>query len=221
MLQLINLEKTFATGNHQVKALDDVSLEVGRGDIVVINGRSGCGKTTLLLTAGGLLLPDSGTVTLDGVDLYAVSGEERARQRADKLGFVFQQFHLLPYLNVLENVLVPTIGRGPARQTAEELLHRFDLADRLDHKPAELSTGERQRTALVRALINGPGILLADEPTGNLDDDNAAAVMEYMARFAEEGGGILLVSHDRRTAQHARKMHVMSKGQLLPAAANN
>ncbi len=216
ILTLANLKKTFFTGTHEVKALDDVSVEVGQGEVVAVNGRSGSGKTTLLLAAGGLLLPDSGQVQLDGVNLYKISPEKRARERAENIGFVFQQFYLMPYLDVLENVLVPTTGQvKSARGMAEDLLSRFDLADRLDHKPSQLSTGERQRVALVRALINQPKFLFADEPTGNLDDENAAEVMKYISTFAEEGGGVLLVSHDQRTAVHASRRYLMKQGKFI------
>ncbi len=223
ILTIDRLNKTFIANGGRVAALADVSLRVGRGEVVAINGRSGCGKTTLLLTAGGLLPPDTGTASLDGSDLYALSHDERAVERARNIGFVFQQFHLLPYLNVLENVLVPTIAgsaggrdeRADTRQRALALLRRFDLLERVGHRPAQLSTGEKQRVALVRALINRPKFLFADEPTGNLDDDNAAEVMHYITDFAAGGGGVLLVSHDRRTAMHADQSYQMEQGRLL------
>ncbi len=214
ILEVNNLRKTFVAGKREIKALDGVSLQVKQGEVVVINGKSGCGKTTLLLTGGGLLAPDAGSVVLDGVDLYAVSSERRTCERADNIGFVFQQFHLIPYLDVMENVLVPTIGRKNSAAKPEDLLRRFDLGDRAHHKPAQLSTGERQRVALVRALVNQPKFLFADEPTGNLDDQNAAEVMRYISRFADEGGAVLLVSHDQRTAVHASRKFQMNKGCL-------
>lgn len=214
MLKTEGIKKTFAAAGKKIEALGGVSLEVKKGELVAVNGPSGCGKTTLLLVAGGLLFPDEGRVMLGGVDLYGVSPEQRAKERAAGIGFVFQQFYLIPYLNVLENVLVPAVKRGSREKRAFELLERFNLKERIGHKPSELSTGERQRTALVRALINGPGFLFADEPTGNLDDANAKEVMDYISGFASEGGGVLLVSHDMRTSVHADRTYSMERGNL-------
>lgn len=215
ILKVENIYKTFSRADSPVKALDGVSLSVSEGELVSVNGPSGCGKTTLLLAAGGLLGPDEGRVTLDGLDLYSASREKRAEARRVKAGFVFQQFYLVPYLDVLENASLPALGDPGAGERAMGLISRFNLGDRLNHKPSELSTGERQRTALVRALINGPKLLLADEPTGNLDDMNAGEVMEALSSFASEGGGVLLVSHDRRTAVHATRSYIMEKGKLF------
>ncbi len=212
MLDIKNLRKTFSAAGNKVAALDGVSLKVDGGEMVSVNGPSGCGKTTLLLTAGGLLEPDGGRVSIEGVDLYAASPEKRAEERAVNIGFVFQQFYLIPYLSVFENVIVPYAGRASAEKRASELLGRFGLADRSGHKPSELSTGQRQRAALARALINNPGFLLADEPTGNLDDKNAEEVMGALSDFASEGGGVLLVSHDRRTAVNAVRSYFMDDG---------
>ena len=213
-LDIENLNKAFAAGGKTIKALDGVSLKVAEGELVAVNGPSGCGKTTLLLTAGGLLEPDEGKVRLDGVDLYGSPPERRAEERAASIGFVFQQFYLIPYLNVLENAMVPAIGRENVRERALELIRRFNLESRIEHIPSELSTGERQRTALVRALINRPKFLFADEPTGNLDDKNAEEVMNALSSFASEGGGVLLVSHDRRTSVHSDRSYFMDSGKL-------
>jgi len=213
LLELNNLTKVY---NDSVRAVDGVTLSVEPGEFVAVRGPSGCGKTTLLLAAGGLLAPDEGEVRVAGEDPYRLSPEQRARFRAERIGFVFQQFHLVPYLNVLKNVLVPSLASSSTtrRQRAEELVTRFGLGDRLHHVPAQLSTGERQRTALARALLNEPKLVLADEPTGNLDADNARAVMDALAEFARGGGAVLLVTHDPLAAEHAVRSVAMKKGRI-------
>jgi putative ABC transport system ATP-binding protein len=206
-----------------VPALHGVSLEVHPGEFVVVQGPSGCGKTTLLLTAGGLLSPDAGRVLVDGRDPYALTAEERARLRASTIGFVFQEFHLIPYLTVLENVMVPSLAR-PSRapkQRARELLAQFGLSARARHVTAELSTGERQRTALARALFSQPRLLLADEPTGNLDPDHSAALLEHIAEFARAGGAVLMVTHDDRAEEYSRRILRMREGTLVGAEAQD
>jgi ABC-type lipoprotein export system ATPase subunit len=208
MLEIVNLCKSYRSPGGRLTVLHDLTLSVGAGEFVAVQGRSGCGKTTLLLAAGGLLHPDTGRVALAGQDPYALSEEGRARFRAAKVGFVFQQFHLVPYLSVLDNVLAPSLAlrlQG-ARGRAEQLLEEFGLAGRRRHVPAQLSTGERQRTALARALLNRPQLLLADEPTGNLDHDNAAVVLGHLAAFARSGGAVLLVTHDPEAAARAHRV---------------
>ncbi len=216
MLGVVDIRKEYRTDERTIHALDGASLTVEAGEFVAVQGSSGCGKTTLLFAAGALLRPDGGRVTLDGQDPYAMTPEQRARFRAEKVGFVFQQFHLIPYLSVLDNVLAPSLGlRGDgARRRAEELVEHFGLSDRKDHVPAELSTGERQRTALGRALLNHPKLLLADEPTGNLDAENAEVVLSYLGEFARSGGAVLLVTHDTRAADHAHRMLQLRDGRL-------
>ena len=198
MLSVRNLSKSYPGADGVVQALADVSLEVGEGELVAVRGPSGSGKTTLLLAAGGLLAPDSGTVELDGRQPYMLDPDARAALRAAAVGFVFQQFHLVPYLSVLDNVLAPTLASDvpDAEDRARELIERVGLVDRADHLPDALSTGERQRVALARALLNRPKLLLADEPTGNLDQQNAATVLGHLADFANKGGAVLLVTHD-------------------------
>ena len=207
MLDIVDLEKRYPTPSGELIALESISLKVDLGETVAVHGPSGSGKTTLLLAAGGLLSPDKGRVTVDGQDVYALSPEERAKLRSTQIGFVFQQFHLVPYLNVLENVLVPSaaVDIPDSRKRAEELLERFDMLDRALHVPAELSTGEKQRAALARALIAQPKIILADEPTGNLDEGSAQAVLGYLAEFASDGGCVLLVTHDPQSANYAKR----------------
>lgn len=207
MLAIDNLTKYYHRSRVTVTALANFSLSASSGEMVAVNGPSGCGKTTLLLAAGGLLQPDQGTVIVSGQHLYALSSEERARFRASHIGFVFQQFHLVPYLSVLENVLSATLAtsREAPRERAMALLERFQLSHRLYHVPDELSTGERQRCALARALLNEPKLILADEPTGNLDDQNADVVLSHLQTHAEEGGTVLLVTHDREAAARASR----------------
>lgn len=203
----------------EVRAVDRVSLEIGKGELVSVTGHSGCGKTTLLLIAGGLMNPDEGEVFLGNLNLYSLSPEERDRERAARIGFVFQQFYLVPYMNVLENVLIPSIGSNTYSASldkrAKDLISRFNLTGRIDHKPGELSTGERQRVALARALVNSPGVLFADEPTGNLDDENADVVLRYISDFASEGGAVLLVTHDKRISKQAGRTYMMKDGRFI------
>ena len=155
-------------------------------------------------------------MSIDGTDPYSLSGEQRARFRAEQIGFVFQQFHLVPYLNVLDNVMAPALvtGETSARERAGILVERFGLADRLGHRPGQLSTGERQRVALARALLNEPRVILADEPTGNLDGDNSEQVLQALKTFADEGGAVLLVTHDPDAVAFAGRQVVLQGGQL-------
>jgi putative ABC transport system ATP-binding protein len=217
MLEFKNISKWFDGPQGKVTALDEVCLSISPGEFLAVRGPSGCGKTTLLLTAGGLLKPNTGRVSLDGHDPYALSPEMRSRMRARMIGFVFQQFHLIPYLTVRQNILAPSLAL-PARQAAQraqELVSSFGLDDRAGHIPAQLSTGQRQRTALARALLNEPKIILADEPTGNLDEGNADIVFDYLSQYVSDGGCVLLVTHDVRAAAHATKTLQMSRGRII------
>ncbi len=203
-----------------VRALDGVSLVLRGGETRFVVGASGSGKSTLLLCAGGLLRPDSGSVSLEGEDLYALSSEERALRRSRRIGFVFQQFHLIPYLDVTDNILAPALAGfdGDPRPRAEELIERFGLGHRRDHPPSELSVGERQRVALARALLQRPRLLLADEPTGNLDAANSRNVMDFLADFAREGGAVLVVTHDPAFATPEALR--LEAGRLVAGATN-
>lgn len=220
VLSISGIKKSYKkVKNEAVKAVNDVSLEIGKGELVAVNGPSGCGKTTLLLIAGGLLYPDEGEIILGDTNLYDISANERDKKRAENIGFVFQQFYLVPYINILENVLIPSIGSNSysssLEKRARELIDQFNLSHRIHHKPGELSTGERQRVALARALINEPSILFADEPTGNLDDDNAEVVLNYISGFAKEGGAVLLVTHDGRIGKQAQRTYKMKDGRFI------
>ena len=216
LISLDHITKTYTGDAGPIVAVDDVSVSVEAGEFVAVVGPSGCGKTTLLLVAGGLLRPENGEVSIDGTDPYSLSGEQRARFRAEQIGFVFQQFHLVPYLNVLDNVMAPALVTGDtsAREGAGVLVERFGLADRLGHRPGQLSTGERQRVALARALLNEPRVILADEPTGNLDGDNSEQVLQALKTFADEGGAVLLVTHDPDAVAFAGRQVVLQGGQL-------
>lgn len=209
-----NLTKRFAG---PVQALDGISFTVDAGEFVAVQGPSGCGKTTLLLIVGALLQPSEGKVLLDGQDPYSLSPNERARFRAETIGFVFQQFHLVPYLSVLDNVLAPQLAKPQpdAMERANDLIGRFHLADRADHTPDAFSTGERQRAALARAFLNRPKLLLADEPTGNLDEQNGESVLRCLADFAKDGGAVLLVTHDVHATQYADRTVRMENGRML------
>jgi putative ABC transport system ATP-binding protein len=219
MIELQNVSKVFATPQGDVRALDDATLRIEDGEFVAVCGPSGCGKSTLLSLVGGLALPTSGRVTVAGQPISELSPAERAAFRADNLGFVFQLFHLLPYLSVLDNVLLAATPqtRAVAGQRAEELLVRFGLRDRLSHHPGELSVGQRQRVAMARALLNRPRLLLADEPTGNLDSENAAAVLDLLSEYQAEGGTVLLVTHEAYAAERAKRLVNMTEGRIRTA----
>lgn len=221
MLSIEHVSKSFHTSSGKVMALAGVQLRLAAGEFVAVRGPSGCGKSTLLLTAGGLLRPDSGAVIVHDQNIYALGDDARARFRAERIGFVFQQFHLVPYLNVLHNVLAAALGL-PLRdgyQRAEKLLERFGLMARAHHFPAQLSTGERQRTALARALFHQPALLLADEPTGNLDTANANQVLDALGELAHEGSAVLLVTHEAQAAARAHRVIDFVHAGRLEAAA--
>ena len=215
MLKFKNVTKIFNGPQGEVTALKNVSFSVRPGEVVAVRGPSGCGKSTLLLTAGTLLRPSEGSVAIGNADPYALTPDGRSSLRAETIGFVFQQFHLVPYLSVADNVLLPSVVKksDEANARAQELLARFGLEHRAHHVPAQLSIGERQRTALARALFNSPTLLLADEPTGNLDPENGEIVLHALKTFAEEGGAVLLVTHDM--ADCATRTLQMANGSLV------
>lgn len=220
MLELSKVSKSFRGPEGEVRALEAVSLSVGAGELVVVHGPSGSGKTTLLLIAGGLLRPSAGEVLVEGRDPYRLGPNRRSALRAESVGFVFQQFQLIPYLDVLDNVRAPSAARPQpgALDRARELVRRFNLEHRINHVPAQLSTGERQRTALARAVLNRPKLILADEPTGNLDDENATMALDYLAEFADQGSAVLLVTHDAGAAGRAHRTFRLDEGKLAPAS---
>ena len=206
MLELRGVRKSYESPTgEELQVFHDVTLDVGAGEFVAARGPSGCGKSTLLLICGTLLRPDAGSVRVGGTDVYALTANRRARLCAERVGFVFQQFHLVPYLTVRENVLARTIALGveDAPGRADALLDRFGIGGRAGHHPAQLSTGERQRAGLARALLGSPGLVLADEPTGNLDDENGRVVLDALSEFAKAGGAVLMATHDSVAAEAA------------------
>ena len=218
LLSLEGLNKVYSTSSTKVQALCDVSLSLSEGDFVAIQGPSGSGKSTLLLTAGTMLAPDSGRVSILDETPYAMPTNMRAAFRAKHIGFVFQQFHLVPYLSVFENVQAASLGLPASKRMTnskvEQLLEQFGLESRSRHTPSQLSVGERQRCCIARALLNDPKLLLADEPSGSLDESNAQIVMQELRRFSQNGGAVLLVTHDSRAAQAADRIVQMQSGVL-------
>lgn len=220
-LSAVNLHKTYTLPHKRVAVLQGAHLNVAPGERVAIIGRSGAGKSTLLHVLGGLDHPDEagGSVAHDGTDLYALSSRRRSAYRAANIGFVFQSYHLLPEMDVVENVMLPSfaLGRpsGAARRRARELLENVGLADRLTHTPMELSGGEQQRVALARALMNDPRLILADEPTGNLDATTGGQVLELLFRFAS-GHALVLVTHSAGIAARCDRTLLLQDGLLVP-----
>lgn len=221
-ISLKDLTKQYKTKSKYVQVLVNVNLQVNAGEIVALHGPSGCGKSTTLLIAGGLLNPDSGITEICQTDLYKMSSGQRAGFRAEKIGFVFQQFHLIPYLNVIDNIRAPGFASKVNfnRSRAFGLAKQFGLQNRTDHLPSELSTGERQRTALARALFNDPEVILADEPTGNLDEDNAHLILDCLKDFSRSGGSVLLVTHDEKASSYADRILFMRNGSITHCATS-
>ena len=214
MLKVDDIHHRYSTSKGTVEALDGVSLEVGKGELVLVCGPSGCGKSTLLLSAGAMMKPTSGTVLFDEIDLYKLDITDRTSFRRDRSGFVFQLFHLLPYLDALDNVLVGTTSCSEDEQRARDLLETIGLGQRIHHRPEEMSIGERQRTALARALVNSPALLLADEPTGNLDPESAEGVRHAMVDYQSKGGTLVVVSHNRTEFAMADRIIQMRSGKI-------
>ncbi len=216
MIHLEKVTKTYPSSVGAVDALKAVDLDIPEGQFIAIRGPSGCGKSTLLTIVGALNRPTSGRVVVAGENLGQMTPAERARFRGQKIGFVFQMFHLLPYLNVLDNVLTAAEGKATTeiRDRAESLLDSFEMGHRITHRPAELSAGERQRVAVARAMLNRPSMILADEPTGNLDPESATDVLSLLAGFHEEGGSVLLVTHDPLAAQFAQTEIRLRDGRI-------
>ena len=218
-----NVEKTYDGGGRAVAALRGVSFEANTADFIALMGPSGCGKSTLLHIVGGMDRPTRGSVSLGGVALDSLDEEELARLRRSKIGFVFQFFNLLPTLTVAENVALPLMLDGArhsqAVERAREMLDRVGLADRAAHFPAELSGGEMQRAAVARAVITRPDLILADEPTGNLDTDNGTQVMDLLGGLNRELGlTIVLATHSVEAAQYARRTLRMRDGSIEEGA---
>ncbi|MBV07862.1 MAG: ABC transporter [Rubinisphaera sp.] len=225
MYQLQNVTKSYERRGQTVTALNSANLDIADEDFVAIVGPSGSGKTTLLSVLGGMLAPTSGIVSLDGESLYDLSVEERTAIRAQKIGFVFQTFNLIPWLTACENVQIPLLlAKKPAdeqRERALEMLERVGLADRIDHRPGELSQGQQQRVALARTLANDPQVILADEPTGNLDSETRERVLEYLTEFQHDGRTIVMVTHDEAAAAYANRRIRLVEGVIQEIAVSN
>jgi putative ABC transport system ATP-binding protein len=217
-MRLEAVSKSYVHRGRTVTALDNASLEIAPGDFVAVMGPSGSGKSTLLLVLGGMLSPSKGKAFLNGHSLYDLSPNQRAELRRRKIGFVFQTFNLVPYLTALENVQIPLFlaGLDEAAQKvrATALLERVGLGDRLDHKPRELSIGQQQRVALARVLGNDPEIILADEPTGNLDPDTGRQILDLLEEMNREGRTLVIVTHDPRSAAHAQRTLWLQAGRI-------
>jgi ABC-type lipoprotein export system ATPase subunit len=223
MIDLVDVTKSYGGPDEPgaVSVLKGITVHVGRGESIVIVGPSGCGKSTLLNIIGGLDHPTTGRVVFDGRNLAELADDELARIRSREIGFVFQLHHLLPQCTVLENVLVPTLaGRNESsprelRERAEALLGRVGLKDRMSHRPGELSGGQRQRVAVARALINGPKLLLADEPTGSLDEGTSQSIAELLVELnRDEAVALVVVTHSRELAGRIGRVVELSGGTL-------
>ena len=218
ILTVKGISKNYKIGNAQVHALKSTTLEINKGEIVVVIGKSGSGKSTFLNILGGLIVPDSGEVLLDGKNLYALSEKERAKIRNQKCGFIYQSFNLINELSVINNIRLPfdIAGKPYNTKREKELLDILDLGKRRNFYPTQLSGGERQRTAVARALLMQPSIILADEPTGNLDLESGNKLMAFVKRTNEEQGKTyVIVTHDLEWLKIAHKVYRMSDGKLV------
>jgi putative ABC transport system ATP-binding protein len=226
LIQLRDVRKTYTVGEVEVRALQGVSLDIDHGEYVALMGPSGSGKTTLMNTLGCLDRPSDGSYLLEGDEVVDMSGDERARLRNRKIGFVFQNFNLLSRTTARENVELPMLYSGRLRasrrrERARQLLARMGLEERMDHHPSQLSGGQQQRVAIARAMANEPPILLADEPTGNIDSHTSQEVMDLFRQLNREDGiTIILVTHDQEVARHARRTVVLRDGQVICDTTN-
>jgi putative ABC transport system ATP-binding protein len=218
MLEIRGLSKTYVRSGETIRALRDVSLSAVRGDLVVVKGPSGSGKSTLLLMLGGMLRPSSGSVLVEGRDIYALSGSRRNRYRKFTVGFMFQRFFLVPYLTVRDNILLPLALRGEkggAGGKIDALAERLRIDHRLGHMPSELSVGEQQRVAMARALAGDPAMILADEPTGNLDAGNTEIIAAFLEEESRRGRLVVMVTHDVSLTRIATKNMLLESGSMV------
>ncbi len=216
MINIQNLTSLYTKGGTEIKALDNLTLDIAEGEFATIQGASGSGKTTLLMTIGTMLQPAAGQVMVRDQDLYALSPGQRNHFRAGHIGFVFQMFHLVPYLSIFDNVMLAAIRPDlPTRDRARRLLDELGLSSRATHRPEQLSTGEKQRTAIARALLNDPPLILADEPTGNLDPENARIVLDHLKDAHNAGRTIVVVTHGHETEGIATRRICLKHGRLV------
>jgi putative ABC transport system ATP-binding protein len=225
ILRLVDVGKTYSTGSVQVEALHGISMEVDRGEYVAIMGPSGSGKSTLMHILGCLDVPTTGSYDLAGEDVAAMSEDALAHVRNRQIGFVFQQFNLLPALSAWRNVELPLcysgIGRSERKKRAMQALERVGLGDRVNHRPGELSGGQQQRVAVARALVTDPALILADEPTGNLDSHSSADVLQLFAELHEQGRTIVIITHEREVAESAQRAVRILDGQIDSAVSSS
>jgi ABC-type lipoprotein export system ATPase subunit len=218
-LQLENLTKHYKQGKEAIRALDGVTLNIGNGEFVAVVGRSGSGKTTMLDMLGLLLRPTAGRLIIDGIDTSKLGDSDRARLRGTKVGFVFQEYNLLPVLNVLENVMLPlryVKDRSDGRKRAEDLLERVGLTDRIRHRATELSGGQQQRVAIARSMVNRPSLILLDEPTGAVDTETAAQLVTLLKSLNEQDKvTIVVVTHDLDVAKEAKRQIRLKDGKVV------
>ena len=219
IISLHNVKKHYKLGGEIVKAVDGIDIKINKGDFVAIVGPSGSGKSTAMNMVGALDLATKGDIFLDGVNIEHLEESELAQVRGRKIGFVFQIFNLIPTLTALENVMLPMIFQGvpfeDRKERASELLTKIGLGERLTHLPNQLSGGERQRVAVARALANDPEVILADEPTGNLDTRRGEEVAEMFNKLSKEGKTIILVTHDMYVAKHADRIYHLRDGKIV------
>jgi len=215
-MELLQVAKVYQKNSQRIAALENITLTINRGEFILVCGPSGSGKSTLLLTLGAMIQPSSGAVCFNGREIHRATEKERTLFRRQHLGFVFQMFNLLPYMTVLENVLMGQVLRQTGDEaTARQWLERLHLQDRLQHKPAELSVGECQRVAMARALIKNPHLLLADEPTGNLDGVNADQILAALSEYHRQGGTVVMVTHGSTGAIRADRTVYLEQGRLV------
>ncbi|MFM2220521.1 MAG: hypothetical protein RLZZ553_269 [Verrucomicrobiota bacterium] len=216
MIETKQLTRSYRLGKNELTVLENVNLSIQRGEKVFLCGPSGAGKTTLLYTLAGLETPQAGKVIIDGTDLYSLSRSQQSRFRNQRIGYIFQNYHLLPELTALENVMVPgAIGGKDQHAQAMAALTRVGLADRADHLPAELSGGEQQRVAIARAIVNEPDLLFADEPTGNLDSSNSRSIMDLLLQLVrEKQTTLVVVTHDPALARHGDRLLTIRDGKI-------
>ena len=214
MLEIINIAKKYKRGSKEFIALDNVTIKIKKGDFVSVTGASGSGKSTLLNAIGGLIHPDSGKIIFNGESIYDQSENYLNNYRKETMGFVFQQFHLLPYLSVLGNIMLVSNDKLQSN-SIDNYLENCSLTDLKNKYPSELSVGEKQRAAFVRAIISNPEVLLADEPTGNLDPDNSNIIMSLIGEYHRSGGTVVLVSHDPTAARYSNQNINLEKGRIV------
>lgn len=220
IIRLQNITKRYTQGDKTIDALAGIDFSLGKGDFVAVMGPSGCGKSTLMYTLGLLARPTSGKYILEGKDVSQLAEDELAHIRNRKIGFIFQSYNLLPKTSVLENVMLPTVyssvaGGFDVKKRALELLEKVGMLHRLDNHPNQLSGGEQQRVAIARALINSPSLMLADEPTGNLDSKTADGVIDTIRGLSRDGNTIVMVSHEEEVAKVAQKIIRMKDGRIV------